>query len=54
MKKTKKDTAKGLPTDFGALGKLIDDTFIDLPDKFNALLDSVKDGFRKIFSPPFY
>ena len=54
MKKSKKDTAKGLPTDFGALGKLLDDAFIDLPDKFDGLLDSVKGGFKKFLSPPLY
>ena len=52
MKKSNKNIAKGLPTDFGAVGKLLDDSLIDLPGKFDALLDSVENGFKKFFSPP--
>ena len=41
MKKKTKDTYKGLPTDFGAVGKLLDDASSDLPKQFHNLLDSI-------------
>mgnify|MGYP001216915047 CR=1 FL=1 len=53
MKKSTKDVYKGLPTDFGAIGKLLDDASSDLPNKFDSLLDSAANGFKKFFSPPF-
>ena len=52
MKKSTKNITKGLPTDFGAVGRLLDNSFIDLPSKYDALLDSVENGFKKFFSPP--
>ena len=53
MKKPKKDINKGLPTDFGAVGKLLDEASSDLPKQFENLLDSIAEGFKKFFSPPF-
>ena len=53
MKKTKKNIDKGLPTDFGSVGKLLDDASNDLPNQFANLLDSVAEGFQKFFSPPY-
>ena len=53
MKKPDKDIAKELPTDFGDVGKLLDDALSDLPNKYNNLLDSAAEGFKKFFSPPF-
>ena len=52
MKKPDKDIAKELPTDFGAIGKLLDDALSDLPNQFDTLLNSVAKGFKKFFSPP--
>ena len=45
-------TYTGLPTDFGAVGKLLEDASNDLPKKIDNLLDSVSEGFKKFFSPP--
>ena len=53
MKKPDKDIAKELPTDFGAVGKLLDDALSDLPNQFDSLLDSIAKGFKLFFSPPF-
>ena len=52
MKKPEKDIAKELPTDFGAVGKLLDDALSDLPNQFDTLLNSGAKGFKKFFSPP--
>ena len=52
MKKPKKNIDKGLSTDFGAVGKLLDDASSDLPVRFDSFLDSVAAGFKKFFSPP--
>ena len=52
MKKPKKDIGKGLPTDFGIVGKYLDDVSSDLPNKFDSFLDSVAKGFKKFLSPP--
>ena len=49
----KKDINKGLPTDFGAVGKLLDDALSNLPNKYDSLVDSIAGGFKKFFSPPF-
>ena len=52
MKNNKKNIEKGLPTNFGAVGKLLDDASSDLPNQFVSFLDSVETGFKKFFSPP--
>ena len=52
MKKTNKSIEKGLPTDFGAVGKLLDDASSNLPNQFVSFLDSLEAGFKKFFSPP--
>ena len=48
----KKSNNKGLPTDFGFIGNILDDASSDLPYKFESLLDSIEEGFKKFFSPP--
>ena len=53
MEKMKKDTNKILSTDFGVIGKLLDDASRDLPNKFASFLDSVEEGFKEFFSPSF-
>ena len=53
MKQLKKNINKVLPTDFGAVGKILDDASNDLPKQFDNLLDSVAEGFNKFFSPPY-
>ena len=52
MKKQEKIFAKELPTDLGAVGKLLDDALSDFPNQFDTLLNSVAKGFKKFFSPP--
>ena len=52
MKKSEERIAKELPTDFGAVGKLLDDALSDLPNQYDTLLNSVAKGFKKFFSPP--
>ena len=52
MKIPKRDFAKGLPTDFGAVGKLLDEAVSDLPNKFDNFLNAIEDGFKNFFSPP--
>ena len=52
MKKNHKNIDKRLPTDFGAVGKLLDDASSDLPNQFNSFIDSIEVGFKKFFSPP--
>ncbi len=52
MKKPKKEIDKRLPTNFGALGKLLDDASSDLSNQFDSFLDSVEKGFKKFLSPP--
>ena len=51
MKKTNHNIKKGLPTDFGAVGKFLDDALSDLPNQFNSFSDSIEVGFKKFFSP---
>ena len=50
--KKKKNLDMGLPTDFGVIGKLLDDASNDLPNQFGCFLDSIELGFKKFFSPP--
>ena len=52
MEKMNKDTNKILSTDFGVIGKLLDDASNDLPNQFGSFLDSIAVGFNKFFSPP--
>ena len=52
MKKLQKDIHKELPTDFGAVGQMLDDASIDLPKKFDSLIDSIENGFMEFLSPP--
>ncbi len=52
MKKLKKEIDKSLPTDFGALGKLLDDASSDLSNQFENFIDSVEEGFKNFFSQP--
>ena len=53
MEKMNKDTNKILSTDFGVIGKLLDDASRDLPNKFASFSDSVEEGFKEFFSPSF-
>ena len=50
--KKKKNIDMGLPTDFGDIGKLLDDSSNDLPNQVGSFLDSIEVGFKKFFSPP--
>ena len=52
MKKPGKAINRQLPTDFGVVGKLLDDASSDLPNRFESFLDSIKGGFKKFLSPP--
>ena len=52
MKKPRKAINLQLPTDFGVVGKLLDDASSDLPNQFNSFIDSIEVGFKKFFSPP--
>ena len=52
MKKPGKAINRQLPTDFGVVGKLLDDASSDLPNQYKGFLDSIKGGFKKFFSPP--
>ena len=53
MNKLKKNFDKRLPTDFGIIGKYLDDASSDLPNQFESFLNSVEEGFKQFFSPPF-
>ena len=53
MKKPNKDIDKELPTDCSAVGKLLDDALCDLPNQLESFLDSVAEGFKKLFPSPF-
>ena len=52
MKKHKKSINRQLPTDFGVIGKLLDDASSDLPNRFESFFDSIEGGFKKFLSPP--